>query len=176
MMQAQTLFREGMREQGLKTPFSLRCLVADLPKDREVAKAVTSAWEEAFLITIELTRVPPALFLEASTSTSYDLVCTVWHSVAKGSLIALTPLQDAADPFNFSRWCHTPFSDLIARAERMGPSEDRRQVLQEAEQMLIDEMPIIPLFDGTFRFLDSPSFPQCILSPFGTIDFQRKHQ
>jgi oligopeptide transport system substrate-binding protein len=178
MIQAQAFFRDGLREQGLQHSVlpPLVCLVADLPNDRKVTTAVASAWEEAFGITIHLKHVHPSKLFETLKTTSYDLVSTVWHNVCKDSLLSFEPFKDREDALNLSRWVHEPFSSLIMRAERMEPSELRHRVMQEAEQMLIEEMPIIPLFDCSFRFLHNPSFPKFIISPFGTLDFQRSYK
>jgi oligopeptide transport system substrate-binding protein len=175
MIQAQALFREGMAEQGIDVSSlaPLHCIVSDLPDDRRAACCVASQWEEAFGIKIRLLFVQPSKFLDTINKSSYDLVCSVWQSICKDSLIPFEAFKEKEGIFNFSKWENELFSALITQAENMEEPKFRRHILEQAEQILIEEVPIIPLLDCSLRFIHSSSFPKFILSPFGTLDFQR---
>ncbi len=171
MMQAQELFHNGVRDNGISllSLSPLRFLIPDLPEDRRVASAAASAWEEAFGIKICLLHVPQSEFFLSLGASSYDLAFTTWHSIAKDSMLAFEPFEEPS--LNPSKWSFDPLANPIRRAAFA--SSDRRGCVREAEELLIHEMPIIPLFDCNQRFLTTPSFPKFSICPFGTLDFQR---
>jgi ABC-type oligopeptide transport system substrate-binding subunit len=177
-VQAQALFQQGINEQRLRHSdlATLNCLVVDLPKNKRRVEDVLSVWKEDFGLSFHCTAIPQANLIEACRTINYDLVFSDWQSTDKGSFLLFQTFKEAEDPHNLSRWSYEPFSKLIMKAEQTLSSGDRQNHLQEAEAMLIEQMPIIPLIDRSFDFLACPSFPKFILSPFGTFHILRSNQ
>jgi oligopeptide transport system substrate-binding protein len=48
-------------------------------------------------------------------------------------------------PMNYSRWSNEEFDALVSQANQILDAEERGQLLNQAEQVLLDEMPYIPI-------------------------------
>jgi len=57
--------------------------------------------------------------------------------------------------FNYSKWKNDEYDTLLARAETILDMDERAKVLAEAEKLLLDELPIIPILYYSSRGLVS---------------------
>jgi oligopeptide transport system substrate-binding protein len=74
---------------------------------------------------------------------------------------------------NDTSWHNDRFCELIDRAKRE-PSE-RAALLLEAERLLLEEMPVIPLFFCHVNYLINPKLEEICLSRLGRLDFKWSH-
>ncbi|MDR2576758.1 MAG: hypothetical protein LBC42_01775, partial [Puniceicoccales bacterium] len=61
---------------------------------------------------------------------------------------------------NFSRWKNAKFSGLLDAAGQEANAKRRHELLQKAEEILLDEMPIIPIYFESNRHRISPRICQ----------------
>ena len=59
-------------------------------------------------------------------------------------------------PMNYSRWSNEAFDQLVDEANRTLDAEERGAMLAEAEQMMLDEMPYIPIVYYVNKALVNP--------------------
>lgn len=94
-------------------------------------------------------------------------------------------IADFADPINFlevfkyknggpnhTLWENPRYAELLDRSLQEGDPQQRLEILAQCEQILIEEMPVIPIFYYTMLYLNQPYLKDVALSPMGQIDFK----
>ena len=54
---------------------------------------------------------------------------------------------------NPTKWTSTAYQDLLDQAVKTIDADRRTDLLQQAEEMLLDEMPVIPIYSQSCQFL-----------------------
>ena len=171
---AQKLFQEGLEEQGLTVSSlkPIRIMVYDQDPHRSIAQAVVHSWESAFHIPFVLDVVRWHEFFERLGKSSHDILANVWYSWYKDPMYSLGVLQTDTNTINSAKWSNDKFSAFLTQAETAQDSSERESYLREAEALVIDEMPIIPVFDYTSRYLKNEAFDNIYVTHLGTVDFK----
>ncbi len=133
------LFREGMEEQKLFCP-PLTMVIPNHPPLKKLAGQAIEAWQKIFDTPISLNVLEWNHFYEKPSLS--DIVGAPTQNCCRDPLFAFTSFQDS--PSHATFWEHDNFSLLIEQAKRM-PQPSRNKVLKRAEQLLLLEMPIIPV-------------------------------
>jgi oligopeptide transport system substrate-binding protein len=100
--------------------------------------------------------------------------------VALGSWTA-----DFSDPVNFlevfkykkgstnnTGWENADYIDLLNRSSVCKAGEERNQLLRQAEEILMAEAPIIPIYHSALNFVKNGQFADVVLSPMGNLDLR----
>ena len=74
--------------------------------------------------------------------------------------------------FNFSGWHNSDYEKLYHKAQNTLDVDERLQVLNDAENVFMDEMPIAPIYFYTQCYLKKPTVHDVALSNTGSIDFK----
>lgn len=73
---------------------------------------------------------------------------------------------------NYSGWENPYYSELLS-ASYYASKEGRTSLLEEAESLLMDEMPIIPLYHFHVVYIKNPHLHGLSISPVGDIQFHK---
>lgn len=135
-----------------------------------IAQAIQQDWREAFGIQIRLEGVESKVYFTRLRQKDYELIL--------GSLVA-----DYLDPLNLlqvleypklsdSHWNDPQYCDLLNHARDAKTHSERSEWLSQAENRLLSEMPIIPLFHYNMLYLKQKRVKNVTLSPLGILDFK----
>lgn len=112
---------------------------------QEVAEAIQQQWRENLGIDVQLRNLEWGVFLDTLQSTNYQIARSGW-------------IGDYPDPNTFvdmfvtggannqTNWSNARYDELVEKAGSEFDPPKRLQMLAEAEQILLDEMPIIPIY------------------------------
>lgn len=81
--------------------------------------------------------------------------------------------RESSNLYNASQWENANYKDLIDKALQSSHIQEREKFLIQAEEILLDELPIIPLLLADFRFLLSPTIKKIAIVSNGDVDFTR---
>ncbi|GAB5413591.1 MAG: ABC transporter substrate-binding protein [Congregibacter sp.] len=128
-----------------------------LESHRKVAVAVQQMWKDALNIDVTIANQEWKVYLDAVSSMNFDVARRGW-------------IGDYVDPNNFldlyltdggnnnTGYSNPVYDDLIARqAPQAKTREERFAAFYKAEKMLMEEMPIIPIYTYTSQHLIHPS-------------------
>jgi oligopeptide transport system substrate-binding protein len=76
---------------------------------------------------------------------------------------------------NNTNWENPKYIDLLNQSALCRDSEERKGLLREAEQILMEQMPIIPIFHYAMNYLQCDRLEEVAVSPLGQIDFRWAH-
>jgi oligopeptide transport system substrate-binding protein len=122
---------------------------------RKIAVAVQQMWKKALNIDITLVNQDWKVFLDTQRTLNFSIARMSW-------------IGDYPDPNTFmdmwvtdggnnhTGWSNKAYDDLIAKAAVTVDREERYEYFQQAEKMLVDEVPIIPVYTYTRDYLIRP--------------------
>ena len=135
---------------------------------RLMAAAVQSMWKQNLNIDVELTNQEWKVYINSRNDADYDIARAAW-------------IGDYADPNTFadmmlthngnnrSRWSNADYDRLIAEANAIDDQQQRYAKIQQAQTILLDEAPIIPIYTYSSKHLVQTSvrnWPTNVLNYF----------
>lgn len=139
---------------------------------KEIAETAQAMWSQALGVDVTLRNQEWKVYLESMTQLDYDIARSAW-------------VGDFVDPITFlecfttdngnnrTGWSSSAYDALIAEAVRTADREARFAALQEAEAILLDELPVIPVYFYTNAWLQAPEVQGLEHNLLGYISFKR---
>ncbi len=175
-LSAQKLFQEALQEMGLskeELPEIELSYIGDLEIQHRMAQAIQSQWREVLGIKkVSLKRSEWSVHFNASVQGDYDLGFSMWNVSVLDPSFILEVFRNKADPLNKSNWENKKYKILLDKSCFTKNQHKRNQYLIEAEDILMDEMPLIPLCCLKKRFAKSSKLKGEIISSLEFIDFK----
>lgn len=152
--------RQMLEEAGygpdnpLEVEYSFRS-TGDNPR---VAPVVQQDWELiADWVDVEIGQVETQIHYSNLRSGDYQLGDGGWIGDYNDAYNFLFLAETGSIPMNYSRWSNEEYDDLVAQANLTLDAEARGELLAQAEQMMLDEMPYIPIVYYVNKALVNPS-------------------
>jgi oligopeptide transport system substrate-binding protein len=124
----------------------LEILIApDPPQFRRVAESMQEMWQRDLGLRVELRVLESKVLSERIHRLDYDLARSNWF----GDYLDPSSFLDmftTVSGQNRTGWSSAPYDELIAAAAREPDDGERYRLLSRAEAILVDELPIIPLY------------------------------
>lgn len=135
-----------------------------------IAEAVANMWKTGLGVEVELVGVDGAVFnsfrMELKHMIARDGWICDWNDAT--SMLVLCK-SDSGN--NHTGWANAEFDAKLAEADLAADMETRSKILHEAEQMIIDEMPVAPVYYYTNNFMLKPYVDGACFSPLGNQFF-----
>jgi oligopeptide transport system substrate-binding protein len=173
LVEAKRLFEEAISELKLLpeqlSEISLLYRVSE--RNHLIAQTVQQQWFEAFGVRVKLESVEGKVYFDRISKQDYQLSAGSW-------------IADFADPINFlevfkyktgsnnTHWENPRYIELLDQSMQAVDPQQRTELFAEAEQILMEGMPIIPVFYYTMLYVNQPYLKDVVLSSMGQIDFK----
>lgn len=134
----------------------LEILFNTLEDHQKIAVTIQQMWKQALNIDVTLQNQDWKVYLSNTRTGNYEIARAAW-------------IGDYLDPNTFlnmfvtgggnnkTGWSNSRYDELIAKANRTLDQQERYQYFQEAERILMDEVPIIPIYTYTYKYLLHPA-------------------
>lgn len=135
------------------------------------AQAIQNMWLNNLGIKVNLVGQEWQVFLESIQNKQFDIARSGWTS-------------DYVDPMTFldlfvteggnnqPGWSNPNFDQAIDMAKKSGEQKIRMQAMHDAEQILMTEMPVMPIYYDVHNYVIKDYLKGVNLSPLGFIDFK----
>lgn len=179
VQKAKALLSEAGYPEGRGFP-RVRLLINSSDNHRQIAEVFQSVWLKELGIKVELVIEEWKVFLHRRKAHDYEIVRANWM----GDYLdphAFLEVYLSDSPNNWSRW-HSPAYDVLIAASNQCPlAQERYALLQEAEKLLLEEMPLLPLYHfNTLNLIDPRVqgwYPNILnLHPYTHVNFQEPSQ
>ena len=122
---------------------------------RSVAEAIQQMWKKNLGIEVKLLNQEWKVYLDSQRQLNYQICRAGWTGdyVDPNTFLDMW-LTDGGQ--NETGWSNKEYDRLIAEAGRTADAAARLELFQKAEAILVDEMPIIPIYHYTRPHLISP--------------------
>ncbi|KKI84782.1 peptide ABC transporter substrate-binding protein [Shouchella clausii] len=170
--EAKALLEEGMAEEGYsELPPVTLSYSSGVDEHQRIAETLQQMYQENLGVSVELAVVESSVFLDQQRNLELQM--------SRSSFIA-----DYADPVNFlesfvagssmnrTGWENEEYDRLIAESKEEGEEERRFALLHEAEALLMEEMPIFPLYFYNQPILENDSVTGVVRHPVGYIELK----
>jgi len=138
-------------------------------RTQKIALVLQQNWKEKLGLEIRLEPCEGKIFFEKLSKNDYCMALGSW-------------IADFADPINFlevfrrkdngtnnTGWENARYQELLLASDNAPNQAARAILLGEAQNILIDEAPIFPIFHFTYNFVCSDRVRGCSISPTGLI-------
>lgn len=122
---------------------------------RKVAEAIVAMWNETLGINMQLENKEWKVYLEDQSNLNYDVSRSGWIGDYMDPITFLE-MWTTGNGNNDTGWSNTRYDALIGQAFRSKTEEEHFSILLEAENILMEELPIAPLYWYTRVYLKDP--------------------
>ncbi len=142
----------------------------DLGVARALAQAIQQQWETVLGIRVELQAVESKVFYQRIREKDFQIVIGSWIADFNDPINYLEVFKFKQGSSNNTNWENAKYIELLDQSTLCRNQVERKNVLQKAEEILMAEMPIIPLYHEAMHFLQRSEVQGMAFSPIGHVD------
>jgi oligopeptide transport system substrate-binding protein len=169
---AKLLFKNALRQlnqKKLKITLSYEvtdvfCRIAALLKDY---------WEETFGIIVKLEPLSFKDFFQRLPRHEFQVGLLRVLSQYTDALNFLERFESRDLPRNFSGWENAHYKTLLKRYQKTIDNAKRHALAKQAKKILLEEMPIAPIYYSHYIYMKKPYVHNLAISPTGIVQFDR---
>jgi len=146
-------------------PLRLRLLYNENELVQRVCLAVAAMWKESLGVETDFVQMEFKAYLAARADPAqWDVVRVGWTADFNDATTFLdTMTRDS--PQNFGRWRNDEYAALLAAAAAEADPARRRDTLQQAESLMLNDYPLLPVYFYVTRRLVSPRVSAPAINP-----------
>lgn len=135
---------------------------------RQVAQAIQQQIFDTLGISIQLATCESKVLLDKLIKRDFTLAQTMWMAQYRDPMSLLERLKLASNPKNYSGWEDPEYIQLLElSAQTIGL--ERTALLDAAEALLIEQVPVTPIYHWEEAYLLQPELQHLCLSPIGDL-------
>ncbi|NBX92916.1 MAG: peptide ABC transporter substrate-binding protein [Proteobacteria bacterium] len=149
--EAKKLLEQAGFPQGKGLP-SIEILYNTSDAHKKIAEAIQQMWKENLGVQATLYNQEWKVFLDTQHSHNYMVSRAGWIADYNDPNTFLDMLT-TGNGNNHAAWSNTSYDELIAKAAKEKSPQKRNQLFQKAEEILLEELPVLPLYIYTRIYL-----------------------
>lgn len=155
---ARHLFEEALAENQMTREQLPTITVSYLANERyhKIAQVVQQQWKNAFGIEIALQVYESKSYLDQIRNHTYQAGLASWFGDFFDPITFLEVFQYKNNGTNNTQWESPLYTELLAKSYVTPNPQERAKVLVQAEEVLMNEMPVIPLFFASYNYMKAP--------------------
>ncbi len=151
------LFEEGLKEEGFKVEefkkFALLYNTSEAHK--KIAQAAQEMWRVNLGIEIQLENVDFQVKLDREKAGDYDISRAGWIGDYMDP-ITFIELWETNSSFNDAKFSNKRYDQLVKIAKTSGDPKERFDAMREAEKILGEYVPVVPVYFYTLPYAQKP--------------------
>ncbi|WP_337103889.1 peptide ABC transporter substrate-binding protein [Paenibacillus sp. YIM B09110] len=171
--EAKKLLAEGLSELGLTSFPEVKLTYNTNDTHKAIADAIVDMWKKELGITTITTAAEEwAVFLENRTAMNYDIQRAGWGADYNDPMTYMDMFVTKGGQNN-TGFASPEYDALIKKAYASSDQQERIDAMKEAEQILMEQLPILPLYYYSSVYLLKPGFENIYLDYKGDIEYTR---
>lgn len=174
---ARTLFKEALEEMHLRVEefpeISLSYNTSDMW--RRVMEAIQEQWRKVLGITVRLENTEWKVHLERMQRGNFKIARGGRFADFFDPLAFLKPMLSYNLTQNYCRWENAEYDALVTSAMKAVSNAERNALLERAEGLMMEEMPIAPLYHGASYSICRSDLKGIAVSPLYHVDFSKAY-
>ncbi|MBS3905194.1 MAG: peptide ABC transporter substrate-binding protein [Simkania sp.] len=175
--QAKKLFDEGLEEISMtlsKLP-EIELLFPNSERNQRIAQMLQERWQRVFGVTVALVALESKAYLERLYKGDFQIAVGSWMADYNDPLSFLEIFKSKTASANHTHWENAEYTKLLENSSVMANSVERMQLLSQCEKILMEDMPIVPLFHYNLLFVKNHQLNDVFISKMGGLDFRWAH-
>ncbi|WP_188454274.1 peptide ABC transporter substrate-binding protein [Virgibacillus oceani] len=158
---AKKLLEEGMEEEGWDTLPEVTLMYNTSENHKKVAEAVQEMIKKNLGVSIQLGNQEWGTYLETTKQHNFQMARMGWIGIFLDPVVNLDYyLGDS--PNNRTGWVNEEFDSIMAKSKVEQDQEKRYEMLHEAEKILLDDMPFMPVYFYKNNYLVNTQFEDIV--------------
>jgi oligopeptide transport system substrate-binding protein len=172
--EAKKSFEEGLKELGLtKESFPpITIAYSQQTGRKQIAEYLQQEWSKAFGIPVKLQNQEWNILRTNLEKGLYD-ISGCYEAAFYNDPLELIEKLTTLSSNNFSKWTMDRFTEIVLLAKQQSDPQKRMQLLSDAENILIEQMPFIPICSDELLFAHRPGLKGYTFDGVGAVDFSK---
>ncbi|NGX59721.1 MAG: Oligopeptide-binding protein OppA [Chlamydiae bacterium] len=171
IQEAKRLFKEALEELEMDFP-NIKITYINAERSHLIAQAIQQQWFEAFGIRIGLEAIERKVYFDRISKQNFDLAFCSWGADFHDPVNFLEVFKYKSQSTNNTHWEDPEYVNTLNESFRLVNPEKRLEVLAKCEKILMEAMPIIPIFHYTMLYMKDEKLDGVFLSSMGNLDFK----
>ncbi len=164
-------FRAAQKGKPFKSPIVLSFEATDTFS--RIAAMLKTYWEKTFEIQVQLDPLPFKELFQRLPRHQFHVSLIRVLSQYTDIMNFLERFESSSLPRNFSGWENRNYQALLKRYHTTADHQKRQMLAKQAEDLLLEEMPIAPVYYSHYAYLQKPHVHYITISPTGVVQFDR---
>jgi oligopeptide transport system substrate-binding protein len=139
--------------------------------NHKLAQVLQEQWKKTLGITINIQKVEHKVLLDSLVNRTYDLAISFWFAQYRDPMSILERFKYKKNAKNYPGWENDEYIRLMEQSAYDETSEKRAETLAAAEAILLEEMPLTPLYHWKTSFMMKDHLAIKGLQPGGIFDY-----
>lgn len=170
---AKILWQKGLDESGLsqETFPKVTLLCASAHQNLLVAQAVQQDWKQTLGIDVTIEPNETKVYFSRIGNQDYQISLGSWVADYADPESFLEVFKYKKDSVNNTGWESKEYISLLDKARNV-QGKERKTELLHCESILMEDLPVIPLYHLSNHYLQNSFLKGVVLSSIGTLDFK----
>ena len=169
---AKKMLEEGMKEAGISKFPAITLSYNTSEGHKKIAEAIQDQWKKNLGVDVKLENKEWKVYLDDVHQGKYQVARAGWLGDFNDPINFLEMFKDKDGGNNDTRWENPKYKELLNQSALEPDLEKRKAILAEAEQILMDEMPIMPIYYYTQSWVKNDKVDGVIIDGLGAVDYK----
>tara|TARA_A100001015_G_scaffold263615_1_gene310703 strand:- start:750 stop:2357 length:1608 start_codon:yes stop_codon:yes gene_type:complete len=176
IQEAQEYFNKGLEELNMTKAKCGELTLTYAASDRQhgIAQALQAMWQECLGFDIKLEALEAKVYFDRLSKGDFCMSCGSWISDTHNPMEFLELFETKDRYTNNTNWDSQEYKKLLLEA-KSADSDARAQLLVKAENLLCQQLPIIPLYHFSMMHVQDDAVKNVALIDSGRIDFKNAY-
>ncbi|NYF25613.1 peptide ABC transporter substrate-binding protein [Sporosarcina sp. JAI121] len=169
--EAKKLLEEGMKEEGYTDLPKVELTYSTSPSHQNIAVALQATFKDVLGVDVGLQNVESAVFASEQKEFKYQMSRSSFlHDYADPVNALESFITDSS--MNRTTWSNAEYDKLITDIKNETDENKRWELLKQADQLLMEEMPVFPVYYYNQTTLEKPGVTGILRHPVGYVDLK----
>ncbi len=169
---AKKLLAEGMKELGITKLPPITFSYNNKGENAKIAEAVQDQWRKSLGVDVKLEAKEWKVYIEDLHQGNFQIGRMSWLGDFNDPINFLEVFKEKMGGNNDTRWENAKYKELLNQSAKETDPAKRKEILKQAEAILMDEMPMTPIYFRTESYVKNDKVKDVILDPLGNVDFK----
>lgn len=141
---------------GSDKPLQLELLYNTSDNHKKLAVAVAAMWKQVLGVETRLRNEEWKVYINSRNQKQFQVVRSGWIGDYNDAYTFLSLFKSDVGDMNSAAYKSAEYDRLVHEAEIQTDASKRQQAMEQAERVLLSDMPIIPIYHYTTQHLVSP--------------------
>lgn len=141
-------------------------------RNHNLAQAVQDQLRTGLSIKLKLEPLETKVFFDRVSKKDYQMACGAWIADFSDPVSFLEVFKAKTIGSNNTNWESLDYQKALEASYLASTENERKEALQKTESIIMNEMPVIPIYHHSMVYVQNEKLKNVVLSDAGSIDFK----